>query len=134
LSLCPPGCETLFILVPVAPGLEDSDEIRERYAEQTIAHLEALIEDDIRPHIELQKIVSQRDFIRDNNIYNGSSLGLAHTLLQTAFLRPSHRSRKVPNLYYTGHYTQPGVGVPMQLIGAEMVARRIKAETESRKA
>jgi phytoene desaturase len=130
-SLCPPDCETAFLLVPVAPGLEDSDELRERYADSILAHLESLIGDDIRTHVAVRKVISQRDFIRDNNIYNGASLGLAHTLRQTAFLRPSHRSRKVPNLYYTGHYTQPGVGVPMQLIGAEMVANRINSERKS---
>lgn len=127
-ALCPQGCETLFILVPVAPGLEDDDELREKYADNTITHLESLIGDDIHPHVAVRRIVSQRDFISDNNIYKGSSLGLAHTLLQTAFLRPAHRSKKLPNLYYTGQYTQPGVGVPMQLIGAQMVARRIQSD------
>jgi phytoene desaturase len=122
------------MLVPVAPGLEDSDEIRETYANSCISHLEGLIGDEIKPHIAYKRIYSQRDFIKENNIHRGASLGLAHTLFQTAFFRPSHRSSKVRNLFYTGHYTQPGVGVPMQLIGAEMIAKRIKAEMETTKA
>ena len=125
-TVCPPGGETVFLLVPVAAGLDDSDELRERYADACITHLESLIEDEIHPYIETKRIYSQRDFIKENNIHRGASLGLAHTLLQTAFFRPSHKSRKLENLYYTGHYTQPGVGVPMQLIGAEMIAKRMK--------
>jgi 1-hydroxy-2-isopentenylcarotenoid 3,4-desaturase len=127
-TLCPEGGETLFILVPVAPGLDDPDEFRERYAENVLVHLEGLTGQEIRSHIAYKRIISHRDFIDGNNIYKGSSLGLAHTLFQTALLRPSHRSKKVPNLYYTGHYTQPGIGMPMQLIGSELVAKRIKDE------
>lgn len=131
-TLCPPGGEVVFLLVPVAAALDDNDEFRENYANSCISHLETLIDDNIRPHTVVKRIYSRRDFINDNNIYSGASLGLAHTLLQTAFFRPSHKSRKLPNLYYTGHYTQPGVGVPMQLIGAEMIAKRIMTETTSK--
>ena len=127
-TLCPEGGETLFILVPVAPGLDDPDEFRERYAENILVHLEGLTGQDIRSHVTYKRIISHRDFIDGNNIYRGSSLGLAHTLFQTALLRPSHRSKKVSNLYYTGHYTQPGIGMPMQLIGSQLAAKRIKDE------
>jgi phytoene desaturase len=127
-SLCPAGGETLFILVPVASGLRDTTEFREQFAEKILTHLEELIGEEIRSNIVYKRIVSHRDFIDNNNIYKGASLGLAHTLFQTALLRPDHRSKKVPNLYYTGHYTQPGIGMPMQLIGAQMVAGRIKTE------
>ncbi|MEM2044241.1 MAG: hypothetical protein QXN72_05525, partial [Candidatus Caldarchaeum sp.] len=58
----------------------------------------------------------------------GSALGLAHTLRQTAFWRPRHRSRRVKNLYYTGQYTHPGIGLPMVLISAHIIRDKIKRE------
>jgi len=108
--------------VPVAPGLEDGDTFRERYADQVIEHIEKVIGEDIRSSIVVRRIFSHRDFISDYNAYRGTALGLAHTLNQTAFFRPAFRSRKVENLYYAGQYTHPGVGVPMVLIAARVAA------------
>ena len=42
--------------------------------------------------------------------------GLANTLLQTGFLRPKIKSKKVRGLYFTGQLTVPGPGVPPSLI------------------
>ena len=117
-SVAPEGMENLFVLVPLAPGLEDHDGIREEYADKIISHIEKSIGERFRDNIVTKYIISQRDFIRNNNFYKGTALGLAHTLPQTAILRPSHVSRKVRNLYYSGHYTQPGIGMPMAMIGS----------------
>lgn len=121
-SVAPEGSENLFILVPVAPGLVDSDELRESYCEKIIKHLESLLGENIRDSIVFKRIFSHRDFIVDYNSYKGTALGLSHTLFQTAFFRPRHRSRKVKNLYYVGHYTHPGVGVPMAIVSAHIVS------------
>ena len=120
-AAAPKGKDLLFVLVPVAPGLDDNDMVRERFTEQIIAHIEKTFGFPLRSAIETQHVVSHRDFIRDGNLYQGTALGLAHTLLQTAFLRPSHKSKRVKNLYFAGHYTQPGVGMPMVLIGAHLI-------------
>jgi len=114
--------ENVFILVPVAPGLDDSDERRRSYAEHVISHVENITGCDIRGATEVQRIYSHRDFIRDYNAYQGTALGLAHTLNQTAVFRPPMQSKKVGNLYYAGQYTHPGVGVPMVLIAAQVAA------------
>lgn len=124
----PPGKEALFVLVPVAPGLEDSDEVREAVAAQTIAQVERVAGESISDSIEVRRIFSHRDFADEYNAFRGTALGLAHTLLQTAVFRPAYRSRKVRNLYYAGQYTHPGIGVPMTLISAEIVARKIRKE------
>lgn len=121
-QMAPRGHENVFVLVPVAPGLEDGESFRERYADQVIAHIETVIGERISPSIVVRRIFSHRDFISDYNAYRGTALGLAHTLNQTAFFRPSFRSRKVENLYYAGQYTHPGVGVPMVLIAAQVAA------------
>jgi 1-hydroxy-2-isopentenylcarotenoid 3,4-desaturase len=82
----------------------------------------------ISDSIEVRRIFSHRDFAGEYNAYKGTALGLAHTLFQTAIFRPSYRSRKVSNLYYAGQYTHPGIGVPMTLISAEVVAEKIRRE------
>jgi phytoene dehydrogenase-like protein len=46
---------------------------------------------------------------------------MAHTLQQSAFFRPKNRSKKIKNLFYAGHNTIPGIGLPMRLIAAELV-------------
>ncbi len=127
-SVAPPGCENLVVLVPVAAGLEDDNSVREQFANRIIGYLEELVGEPIRDSIISQTIFSQRDFSSVFNAYKGTALGLSHTLLQTAVFRPSHRSKKVTNLYYTGQYTHPGIGLPMSLISAEIVSGIIEKE------
>ncbi len=124
----PAGKENLFVLVPTAAGLDDDDAQRHSYAERLLRHVERITGESITDSIELMRIYSQRDFSGDYHAYRGTALGLAHTLLQTAAFRPSHRSRKVRGLWYTGQYTHPGVGVPMTLISSEVVCREIAKE------
>ncbi|MFW3146096.1 MAG: phytoene desaturase family protein [Thermoplasmatota archaeon] len=127
-SVAPEGKENLFFLVPVAPGLDDSDEVRERYYRLTISHLEELLGENISDHVISKRIVTHRDFSSLYNAYKGTALGLAHTLRQTAVFRPSHYSKKVRNLYFTGQYTHPGIGVPMVIISSRILAREIVKE------
>ncbi len=124
----PSGAENLFLLVPVAPGLDDNDVIRERYLDHVLDHVEQTTGVSLRNDIEVKRIYSHRDFSSDYNSFQGTALGLAHTLGQTAVFRPSHRSKKVRNLYYTGQYTHPGIGVPMTLISSRVVADEIKKD------
>jgi len=124
----PEGSENVFVLVPVAPGLEDTDEQREQYAEHVLDHISRITGEDLRVQQKVQRIFSHRDFTADYHAYQGTALSLAHTLFQTAVFRPPHSSKKVKGLYYSGHYTHPGVGVPMTLISSEIVANVIKGE------
>lgn len=126
--MAPEGKENVFVLVPVAPGMEDTDEVRERYAEQVLRHLETVTGERIRDHLEVRRIYSHRDFRSDYNAYLGTALGLAHTLGQTAIFRPAFTSRKVGNLFYAGQYTHPGIGVPMVLIAAQVVSGLLRGE------
>lgn len=130
-SVAPPGQENVVILIPVASGLDDPDSLRESYAERTLAYLETLSGESLRDHLQVQRIFSQRDFTAEFNAYRGTALGLSHTLTQTALFRPAHRSKKVANLYYTGQYTHPGIGVPMALISATIVAQTIGRDTSA---
>jgi len=124
-SVAPPGCENIFILVPVAPGLDDSDQVREAFYEKIISHLEGLTGTSLKEAVAYKRICSPRDFCQTFNMYRGTAMGLAHTLWQTALFRPAHTSRKVGNLYYTGHYTHPGIGLPMVLIASQIVSTAV---------
>jgi phytoene desaturase len=124
-TAAPKGCEAIVALVPVASGLPDGDDERRRYRDSLIRKVQDVLGEKIEDSIRVERVFSPRDFLSDYNAYKGTGLGLAHTLLQTAVFRPPHRSRKVSNLYYTGAYTHPGVGVPMTLISSQLVADQI---------
>jgi phytoene desaturase len=124
-SVAPEGYENLFLLIPLAPGLEDSEEQRERYYDIIMNRLEDLTGQEIRSHVVHKRSFAHRDFERDYHAYKGNAYGLANTLLQTAFLKPKLRSKKVRNLYYTGQLTTPGPGVPPSLISGQVVAEEI---------
>ncbi len=124
-SVAPPECENLFILIPVAVGLEDSETIREKYYEQVMDRLEYLTGQSIREAVVFKRSYAHRDFIRDYHAYKGNAYGLANTLMQTALLKPALKSKKVDNLYYTGQLTVPGPGVPPSLISGQVVAAEV---------
>jgi phytoene desaturase len=121
-EMAPKGKENLFLLVPIAPGLEITPEFKEAYWQKCLDHVEKTLDISIRDNISSLRLYGPDDFAKDYNAYKGTALGLAHTLFQTAIFRPAHRSKKVKGLYYTGQYTHPGVGVPMTLIASELVA------------
>lgn len=122
----PNGCENGFFLVPIAPDLEDSETLREEYFEKIISRFEKITKQEVRNHIVYKKSFCVNDFISEYNSYKGNAYGLANTLLQTAFLRPKLKSKKVKNLYFTGQLTVPGPGVPPALISGKLVAQLIQ--------
>lgn len=122
----PEGCENGFFLVPIAPDLEDNDELREIYFEKIISRFETITKQDIRKNIIFKKSFCVNDFKSEYNSYKGNAYGMANTLLQTAVLRPNLKSKKVKNLYFTGQLTVPGPGVPPALISGKLVAQLIQ--------
>lgn len=123
-SVAPAGCENVFVLIPLAPDLEDTDALREEYFNKVMARLESLTGQEIRSSIVYKRSFAHRDFKTDYHAYKGNAYGLANTLLQTAFLKPKLKS-KVDNLYYAGQLTTPGPGVPPSLISGQVVAKEI---------
>ncbi len=125
-SAAPEGCENLFLLIPVAAGLQGDDEkMRERYFDLIIKRMEKHFGQTIRDSVVYQKSFSVSDFINEYHSFKGNAYGLANTLRQTAVLKPSCRNRKLPNLFYTGQLTVPGPGVPPSLISGEVVAGEV---------
>lgn len=122
-NVAPENCENVFLLMPVATGLEDTDEIREKYFDEMISRLEKHTEtSDLRSAIDYKKSYCVKDFKEDYNAYEGNAYGLANTLSQTAVLKPSLRNKKLSNLFYTGQLTVPGPGVPPSIISGKIAA------------
>ena len=125
-TVAPEGCENLFLLIPIAAGLEgDTEEIRDQYFEMIIQRFEERIGQSIRSSIVYKRSYAVKEFKEDYHSFRGNAYGLANTLLQTANLKPSCKSKKVNNLYYTGQLTVPGPGVPPSLISGEVVAKLV---------
>lgn len=122
----PDGKEAAIFLIPLAPGLEDNNELREKYFGKIITRLENLTQQSLKNNIIFKESFCVNDFIKDYNSYKGNAYGMANTLLQTAFLRPKLKSKKVASLYFTGQLTVPGPGVPPALISGKLVADLIE--------
>jgi phytoene desaturase len=118
----PEGKEAGVFLIPLAPGLHDIPEIRELYFEKIMIRLEDLTSQELKNHVIFKESFCINDFVKDYNSYKGNAYGMANTLMQTAFLRPKLKSKKVENLYFTGQLTVPGPGVPPSLISGKLVA------------
>ncbi len=125
-TAAPEGMESGFFLIPLAPGIEDSEALREEYFDKIISRFESLTQQSIKNNIIFKDSFCKNDFVNEYNSYKGNAYGMANTLLQTAFLRPKLKSKKVTNLYFTGQLTVPGPGVPPALISGKLVAELIK--------
>ncbi len=121
-TVAPKGKETGIFLIPVAPGLTDTEKLKEEYFDQIISRMENITGQNIRDFILFKKSYCVSDFIKDFNAYKGNGYGLANTLMQTAFLKPKMENKKVRNLFYTGQLTVPGPGVPTTIISGKICA------------
>jgi phytoene desaturase len=124
-ATAPPGCENLVILIPVAAGLEDTPEVREKYFQIVMKRLERTTGQSLVDAVVVKRTYAHNDFINDYHALKGNAYGLANTLMQTAVLKPRMKSSKVSNLYYCGQLTVPGPGVPTAIISGEIVAREV---------
>ena len=127
-SMAPEGNETGFFLVPIAPGLEDTPQLRDQYFDIVMDRFEKLTHQSVKKSVIFKESFCVNDFVEQYNSYKGNAYGLANTLSQTAFLRPNLKSSKVKNLFFTGQLTVPGPGVPPSLISGKLVADLIIKE------
>ncbi len=137
-SVAPEGAENVFVLVPIPAdpefghgGIDNGgDERMEALADQVIARMaEWAGIPDLATRVVLRRTVGPGDFADDLNAWKGTALGPAHVLKQSAFLRPGNVSKKVKGLYYVGSSTIPGIGLPMCLISAEVLVKRLRGDT-----
>ena len=122
-SVAPEGNENLMVLIPTAPGLIDTEEIKEAYFKKAMAKLEKHFGEDIESHIVFKRIYAAKNFITDYHAFKGNAYGLANTLDQTAILKPSIKNKHLHNLIYAGQLTVPGPGVPPAIISGKLAAQ-----------
>lgn len=127
-SAAPLGQEAGIFLIPLAPGIQDTTKLREEFFQKIITRFEKLTGQDVKKNIIFQESFCVNDFVEQYNSYKGNAYGLANTLLQTAFLRPKLKSKKVRNLFFTGQLTVPGPGVPPSLISGKLAAGLIEKD------
>jgi len=127
-SIVPKNSEEMMILVPLGSSTKYSKNELNKYSEKIIDKIEDILDIDIKDGITVKKVYTPYDFASDYNAYQGTALGLAHTLKQSLWFRPRNKSKKVKGLYYAGQYTNPGVGVPMALISAQIVGKLIEKD------
>ncbi|XGI84599.1 phytoene desaturase family protein [Halorutilales archaeon Cl-col2-1] len=125
-TVAPEGKSAIFVLVPIAAELSLTDDERQEFRDAVIDDIEENTGVELRDRIEYERIFAGREFQSRYNSYNGTALGIAHTLRQTSVLRPKQRSKKMEGLYYVGQYTNPGIGMPMCLISGEHVAEKVE--------
>ncbi|MES2800567.1 MAG: oleate hydratase [Bacteroidota bacterium] len=130
-AVAPENHENLFLLMPIAPGIEDNEATREKYFNLMMERLEKVAKEEIAGHIVYKKSYCVKDFIADYNSYKGNAYGLANTLMQTAIFKPKVKNYKIDNLFYTGQLTVPGPGVPPTIISgkiaADLLTKRLKS-------
>lgn len=124
-TIAPEGKENLMFLIPLAPGLNDTNKMREKYFNVVLERLKKLTGNDIKSNIVYKKSYCVNDFMKDYNAFKGNAYGLANTLRQTAIFKPAMRNININNLYYTGQLTVPGPGVPPSIISGQIVAQEI---------
>ncbi len=139
-TVAPAGKENLFVLVPVPAdptiGRGGTDGAGDPRVERAV---DAAIEQiaswagvpDLADRVEVRRTVGPQDFAQDLASYSGSMLGPGHVLRQSAFFRADNVSKKVDGLYYAGYSTRPGIGLPMCLISAELVLKRLRGDSSS---
>lgn len=136
-DVAPSGDENLFVLVPIpadpgigAGGADGTGDAQvEQIADAAIEQIATWVGiPDLADRVVVRETVGPADFARNYHSWRGGMLGPAHTLRQSAMFRPQNESKKVRGLYYAGATTAPGVGVPMCLISAELVLKRIRGD------
>lgn len=131
-SVAPKGHENLFVLVPIPSGFKYTAGELETFADKILATMESEMNvPDLRQKIVYKQLFAVKDFAERYNSYQGSALGLSHTLRQTAAFRPNNVNKKVKGLYYVGAGTNPGIGIPPALISAELMYKRIIGDKTS---
>lgn len=137
-TVAPAGHENLFVLVPVPadPALGRGgvggagDRAIEDAADTVISQIAQWCDiPDLAERVVVRRTVAPGDFEADLHSWRGNALGLAHTLRQSAVFRPRNASRRVRELYYAGTSALPGIGLPMCLISAELVLKRLRGDS-----
>lgn len=124
-SIVPKDSEEVVILVPLGSRADYDEKELDQFTQKVIRKAEKVLDISLTDHRVVKEVFTPKDFLEQYHAFRGTALGLAHTFRQSLWLRPHNRSRKVKGLFYAGQYTNPGVGVPMALVSAQLVAKMV---------
>jgi phytoene desaturase len=133
ISVAPEGCENIFLLMPIAPGLDDTEEFREKYFNIMLNRIEQNLGESMHNDIIYKKSYCINDYMLDYNSFKGNAYGLANTLMQTAIMKPKIVNHNIKNLFYAGQLTVPGPGVPPSIISGKIAAKLLIKELKNKK-
>lgn len=125
------GNENIFVLVPLPAGVDLTEKEVESLTSHYLTQIETMTGVDLASRILTKTHFGPNDFKTKYNAWQSSMLGPSHKLWQSAFFRTPNKSKKLSNLYYVGAGTVPGVGVPMCLISAELIYKRLTGDTSA---
>jgi phytoene desaturase len=114
-SLAPEGKSALYVLVPMPNNDSQLD-----WSAHCIAVRENVLDalgerlglDDLREHIECEKIITPMDWQEHESVYKGATFSLAHKFSQMLYWRPHNQFEELGNCYLVGGGTHPGSGLP----------------------
>jgi len=133
-SVAPHGRDSVTAIVPVGHLSDDHPQDWDRLRDQARGHvmrrLRQIGVDDLDEHIILEEVLTPVSWKAQHNLVNGATHGLAHTLTQMAYFRPSNRHRRYRNLYFAGASTRPGTGIPIAMVSGRLAAGRIVSELD----
>ena len=122
-TVAPEGFENVFLLMPVSPDIEGSDEIHNHYLELMLKRISDFTGEEIKTNnVIFKKSFAHQEFKDRYHAFKGNAYGLANTLKQTAIFKPKMMNSKINNLVYAGQLTVPGPGVPPSLISGKLAA------------
>lgn len=127
-AVAPRGCENIMVLVPVAPGLSETESWKQAYGDYIINHVRSSLGLQFSDSdVVLRRHFSVSDFASQYHSWQGNALGgMAHTLFQSAIWRPNNKHPKLKNVFLAGANTVPGIGVPPCLISGELLQERVE--------
>jgi len=134
-SMAPRGQDTLIAIVPVGHLSKDGEQnwgrLRDEARQHVFRRLQLLRITDFKSHIKFEESYTPLTWRKRYNLMMGSTHGLAHTLTQMAYFRPSNRHPRYKNLYFVGASTHPGTGIPTAMVSGRLVSKRIMDELDA---
>eukprot|EP00300_Choanocystis_sp_HF-7_P039662 c5976_g1_i1.p1 GENE.c5976_g1_i1~~c5976_g1_i1.p1 ORF type:complete len:1376 (-),score=181.31 c5976_g1_i1:17-4144(-) len=135
-SVLPPSGkgEAVFVLIPFSyrlNGTDDGKEFRKMYLDKVLARMESVVRFPMARHLVAVEDVGTEEFTEIFNSFRGNAFGHANTLTQSLIFKPLMENRKVPNLVFAGHLTNPGPGVPPSLISGMVAAQLLDKKLSS---
>jgi phytoene desaturase len=127
-TLAPEGKSTLYILAPVPNNFSGIDWEKEKETFRKLI-LKTVEEKtgfkNLVEHIEVEKMITPKNWEQDIYVYQGATFNLGHQLSQMMVFRPHNRFEELESCWLVGGGTHPGSGLPTILESARITANGI---------